>query len=119
MGALASCLEPWRVQVEADALGRLGRPATVADRQGRFGADEPHGQRDHPRGGPTGRVDLHIVPAWRVTEGADSGLTDAELRAQGRQKSNVLPKYAKRTMRQVAAGQKKRRAKRAETGEAP
>ena len=44
------------------------------------------------------------------TEGADADLSDAELRAQARHKSSkVLPKYAKRTMRQVAAGAKKRR----------
>jgi hypothetical protein len=39
------------------------------------------------------------------TEGADSDLTDAEMRAQGRHKSaRVLPRYAKRTMKQVAEG---------------
>ena len=47
------------------------------------------------------------------TEGADADLSDAELRAQGRHKSSkVLPKYAKRTMLQVEAGAKKRRAMR-------
>lgn len=45
----------------------------------------------------------------RFAEGADSDLTDAELRAQGRHRSKVQPRYAKRTMRQVAAGQRKRR----------
>jgi hypothetical protein len=48
------------------------------------------------------------------TEGADADLTDAELRAQGRHKSKVLPRYAKRTMKQVATAQKKRRATRSE-----
>ena len=39
------------------------------------------------------------------TEAADADLTDAEIRAQGRHKSaKVLPKYAKRTMKQVEAG---------------
>jgi hypothetical protein len=42
------------------------------------------------------------------TEAADSDLTDAEMRAQGRHK--VLPRYAKRTMKQVAKGARKRRA---------
>jgi hypothetical protein len=43
------------------------------------------------------------------------GLTDAEIRAQGRHRSaKVLPRYAKRTMKQVAEGAKKRRAARAE-----
>jgi hypothetical protein len=52
------------------------------------------------------------------TEGADADLSDAELRAQGRHKSaKVLPKYAKRTMRQVAAGQTKRRAQRTKSGQ--
>ena len=45
------------------------------------------------------------------TEGADADLSDAEIRAQGRHKSaKVLPRYAKRSMRQVEAGAKKRRA---------
>jgi hypothetical protein len=44
------------------------------------------------------------------TEAADSDLTDAEMRAQGRHKSaKVLPRYAKRTMKQVAQGARKRR----------
>jgi hypothetical protein len=51
------------------------------------------------------------------TEAADSDLTDAEMRAQGRHKSaKVLPTYAKRTMRQVTVGAKKRRATRTESG---
>jgi len=51
------------------------------------------------------------------TEGADAGLSDAEMRAQGRHKSaKVLPRYAKRTMNQVAEGARKRRAMR-ESGE--
>jgi hypothetical protein len=51
------------------------------------------------------------------TEGADADLSDAELRAQGRHKSaKVLPRYAKRTMRQVAAGAKKRRSSRTDGG---
>jgi hypothetical protein len=50
------------------------------------------------------------------TEAADSDLTDAEIRAQGRHKSaKVLPRYAKRTMKQVAQGAKKRRATREAT----
>jgi hypothetical protein len=45
------------------------------------------------------------------TKGADADLSDAEIRAQGRHKSaKVLPRYAKRSMRQVEAGAKKRRA---------
>jgi hypothetical protein len=51
------------------------------------------------------------------TEAADSDLTDAAMRAQGRHKSaKVLPTYAKRTMRQVTVGAKKRRATRTEGG---
>jgi len=47
------------------------------------------------------------------TEAADSDLTDAEIRAISRHKSaKVLPRYAKRTMRQVAEGARKRRAMR-------
>jgi hypothetical protein len=51
------------------------------------------------------------------TEAADADLTDAEIRAQGRHKSaKVLPRYAKRTMKQVAEGAKKRRAVRTDGG---
>jgi hypothetical protein len=47
------------------------------------------------------------------TEAADADLSDAEIRAAGRHKSaKVLPRYAKRTMKQVEAGAKKRRAAR-------
>jgi hypothetical protein len=50
------------------------------------------------------------------TEMGDAELTDRQIRAQGRHKSTkVLPKYVKRTMRQVAEGAKKRRA----VGEVP
>ena len=47
------------------------------------------------------------------TEAADADLSDAEIRAQGRHKSaKVLPRYAKRTMKQVMEGARKRRATR-------
>jgi hypothetical protein len=47
------------------------------------------------------------------TEAADADLSDAQMRAQGRHKSaKVLPRYAKRTMKQVAEGARKRRAQR-------
>jgi hypothetical protein len=49
------------------------------------------------------------------TEAADADLTEFEIRAQGRHKSaKVLPRYAKRTMKQVADGARKRRATRQE-----
>ena len=52
------------------------------------------------------------------TEGADADLSDAEMRAAGRHKSaKVLPTYAKRTMKQVEAGAKKRRAMRTQERE--
>jgi hypothetical protein len=52
------------------------------------------------------------------TEAADSDLTDAEMRAQGRHRSaKVLPRYAKRTMKQVAQGTRKRRAARTNDGQ--
>jgi hypothetical protein len=51
------------------------------------------------------------------TEAADADLTDAEIRAQGRHRSaKMLPRYAKRTMKQVEAGAKKRRASRTDGG---
>jgi hypothetical protein len=47
------------------------------------------------------------------TEGADSDLTDAELRAAGRHRSTrQLPTYAKRTRKQLISGTKKRREER-------
>ena len=47
------------------------------------------------------------------TEGADSDLTDAELRAAGRHRSaRQLPTYAKRTRNQLISGAKKRRSER-------
>jgi hypothetical protein len=51
------------------------------------------------------------------TEAADADLTDAEIRAQGRHRSaTVLPRYAKRTMKQVEVGAKKRRIARTDGG---
>jgi hypothetical protein len=47
------------------------------------------------------------------TEGADSDLTDAELRAAGRHRSTrQLPTYVKRTRKQLISGCKKRREER-------
>ncbi|MGY3533952.1 MULTISPECIES: hypothetical protein [Bradyrhizobium] len=47
------------------------------------------------------------------TDGADSDLTDAELRAAGRHRSaRQLPTYAKRTRKQLISGTRKRRAER-------
>ncbi len=51
------------------------------------------------------------------TESGDAELTDREIMAQGRHKSaKVLPRYVKRTMRQVATGARKRRAARTDGG---
>ena len=51
------------------------------------------------------------------TEGADSDLTDAELRTAGRHRSrHQLPTYAKRTQKQLIAAAKKRREERTRTG---
>jgi hypothetical protein len=56
---------------------------------------------------------LHPSDTAAFTEGADADLTEFEMRAQGRHKSaKMLPRYAKRTMKQVAEGAKKRRATR-------
>ncbi len=52
------------------------------------------------------------------TEGADSDLTDAELRAAGRHRSaHQLPTYAKRTRKQLVSGALKRRTERTKAGE--
>ena len=61
-----------------------------------------------------GEIDLlWFGHAARATAYPNLDLTDAEMRAQGRHKSaKVLPRYAKRTMKQVAAGARKRRSTR-------
>jgi hypothetical protein len=52
-----------------------------------------------------------------ITEAADSGLTDAEIRAISRHTSSkVLPRYAKKTLEQVAEATSKRRAARTKRG---
>jgi hypothetical protein len=52
------------------------------------------------------------------TESADADLSDAEMPAQGRHKSaKVLPKYAKRTVKQVESGIRKRQAERTKGGQ--
>jgi hypothetical protein len=51
------------------------------------------------------------------TEGGDAELTDREMLAQGRHTTvKVLPKYTKRTTRQIVNGAKKRRAARTKDG---
>lgn len=51
------------------------------------------------------------------TESGDAELTDREIMALGRHKSpKVLPRYVKRTMRQVVTGARKRRASRTNQG---
>lgn len=51
------------------------------------------------------------------TEGGDAELTDREMLAQGRHTTvKVLPKYTKRTTRQIITGTKKRRAVRTKGG---
>jgi len=52
------------------------------------------------------------------TEGADADLTDRELQSIGRHKSvKTLPRYAKRTMKQVSSAQQKRRRIRTDRGQ--
>jgi hypothetical protein len=51
------------------------------------------------------------------TEGGDAELTDREMLAQGRHTTvKVLPRYVKRTTRQIISGTKKRRASRTKGG---
>jgi hypothetical protein len=51
------------------------------------------------------------------TEGGDAELTDREMLAQGRHTTiKVLPKYVKRTTKQIISGTKKRRASRTKDG---
>ena len=53
-----------------------------------------------------------------MTETGDAELTDREILAQSRHTTvKVLPKYVKRTTRQIATGTKKRRASRTKTGD--
>ena len=52
------------------------------------------------------------------TEAGDADMTDREITAQGGHTTGkVLPKYVKRTLRQVASGAKKRRALRTKAGQ--
>jgi ribosomal protein S8E len=52
-----------------------------------------------------------------VTETGDAELTDREIMAQGRKATiKTLPKYVKRTTKQVVTGTKKRRALRTKAG---
>jgi hypothetical protein len=52
------------------------------------------------------------------TEGGDAELTDREMLAQGRHTTvKVLPRYVKRTTRQIISGTKKRRASRTKGGQ--
>jgi hypothetical protein len=54
------------------------------------------------------------------TEGADSDLTDSELRAAARHRSTrQLPTYAKRTRKQLISGSKKRREERTKSCSVP
>lgn len=68
----------------------------------------------HPwRTSPPLRPSLDFRYRQGFTEGADSDLTDAELRAAGRHRSaRQLPTYAKRTRKQLISGSKKRREER-------
>ena len=64
-----------------------------------------------------GNAEWPVSDARRAVT-ADADLSDAEIRAAGRHKSaKVLPRYAKRTMKQVAEGAKKRRRTRTEGGQ--
>jgi hypothetical protein len=52
-----------------------------------------------------------------AAEGGDAELTDREMLAQGRHTTvKLLPKYTKRTTRQIVNGAKKRRAARTKDG---
>jgi integrase len=68
-----------------------------------------------------GLCDELTFPSFRhggFTEAGEAELSDAEMRAQGRHKSaKVLPRYTKRTMRQVAKGIQKRHAERTKSGQ--
>ena len=53
-----------------------------------------------------------------LTEGGDADMTDRAILAQSAQKSpKVLPRYVKKTMKQVANGARKRRASRTDGGQ--
>ena len=74
---------------------------------------EPQGEEDHPRRRTARRADVHLVPSWRLHRGGRCRSDRRRDQGAGRHKSaKVLPRYAKRTMKQVEAGAKKRRAMR-------
>jgi hypothetical protein len=117
------------LMVELDAIKEKNSSGLV------FRRDHEHRRSAHPLPWITERGDLRylrrvvkkIVFAAAIrnelsftsfrhggfTEGADSDLTDAELRAAGRHRSTrQLPTYAKRTRNQLVSGTKKRRLER-------
>lgn len=63
---------------------------------------------------------LDLFRSWRhggLTELGDTALTDAQIRAISRHKNaRTLPRYVKRTQRQIIAGTRKRRLTRTNRG---
>ncbi|MGE0290016.1 MAG: hypothetical protein AB7I42_27735 [Bradyrhizobium sp.] len=117
------------LMAELDAIKQTAASGLV------FRRDHPHRRSNIPRPWITDRKDLRylrsvvkeIVVAAGLrkelsftsfrhggfTEGADSDLTDAELRAAARHRSpSQLPTYAKRTRKQLISASKKRRQQR-------
>jgi hypothetical protein len=117
------------LMTELDAIKQTAASGLV------FRRDHPHRRSSIPRPWITDRKDLRylrsvvkkIVVAAGLrkelsftsfrhggfTEGADSDLTDAELRAAARHRStSQLPTYAKRTRKQLISVSKKRRQQR-------
>ena len=82
-----------------------------------FTHHEPQGEGSHPRRGLAGRVVVYFIPPWRIYRTGDAELTDREMLAQSRHTTvKVLPKYVKRTTKQIITGTKKRRASRTKDG---
>jgi hypothetical protein len=66
---------------------------------------------------PAARAGLDRAAHSSLTETSDAELTDREILAQSRHTTvKVLPKYVKRTTKQIATGTKKRRAARTKAG---
>jgi hypothetical protein len=80
-------------------------------------AHEPQGQEVNKAAGLRDELSFTSFRHGGFTESGDAELTDRELLAQGRHTTpKVLPKYVKRTTRQIMTGTKKRRAARTKDG---
>src|SRR5262249_45476637 len=101
------------VMLTRDWGGRRPWPAWAAPEEADLTPMRRKAKRIIPAAGLRADLSLTSFRHGGFTEAADADLTEFEIRAQGRHRSaKVLPRYAKRTMKQVAEGARERRAAR-------